>query len=232
MRAAQSAEFQVDKDKPYAELWIGTHPNGMSQILNEEDGNPCGSLLEYVQSNPEMHLGKTGQKDLTFLFKVLSIEKVLSIQAHPDKKLAEQLHASRPHIYKDPNHKPEMAVALTDDFEAMCGFRPVKAIAENLRKFPEFRAVIGEEAAERVCALEHATHSTAIRSVLRNMFWKFNTADDDLVQDIEHVIYSLGDNPDKGILDITIDSISIDEGLAAPYGLAEVELTVVYRLEN
>jgi len=55
---------------------------------------------------------------------------------------------------------------------------------------------------------------------------------DDLVQDIEHVIYSLGDNPDKGILDITIDSISIDEGLAAPYGLAEVELTVVYRLEN
>jgi hypothetical protein len=55
---------------------------------------------------------------------------------------------------------------------------------------------------------------------------------DDLVQDIEHVIYSLGDNPDKGILDIIIDSISIDEGLAAPYGLAEVELTVVYRLEN
>jgi hypothetical protein len=55
---------------------------------------------------------------------------------------------------------------------------------------------------------------------------------DDLVQDVEHVIYSLGDNPDKGILDITIDSISIDEGLAAPYGLAEVELTVVYRLEN
>lgn len=55
---------------------------------------------------------------------------------------------------------------------------------------------------------------------------------DDLVQDVEHVIYSLGDNPDKGILDITIDSISIDEGLATPYGLAEVELTVVYRLEN
>ena len=55
---------------------------------------------------------------------------------------------------------------------------------------------------------------------------------DDLVQDVEHVIYSLGDNPDKGILDITIDSISIDEGLAAPYGLAEVELTIVYRLDG
>lgn len=52
-----------------------------------------------------------------------------------------------------------------------------------------------------------------------------------LVQDIEHIIYSIGDNPDKGILDITIDSISADEGLAAPYGIAEVELSVVYRLE-
>ena len=55
---------------------------------------------------------------------------------------------------------------------------------------------------------------------------------DDLVQDVEHVIYSLGDNPDKGILDITIDSISPDEGLATPYGLAEVILTIVYRLDG
>ena len=55
---------------------------------------------------------------------------------------------------------------------------------------------------------------------------------DDLVQDIEHVIYSIGDNPDKGILDIIIESISTDEGLAIPYGLAEAQLTVVYRLEN
>lgn len=55
---------------------------------------------------------------------------------------------------------------------------------------------------------------------------------DGLVQDIEHVIYSLGDNPDKGILDITIDGISTDEGLATPYGLAEVELTIVYRIDG
>jgi hypothetical protein len=34
---------------------------------------------------------------------------------------------------------------------------------------------------------------------------------DDMIQDIEHVIYSLGDNPDKGILDITIDNISTYE---------------------
>jgi hypothetical protein len=55
---------------------------------------------------------------------------------------------------------------------------------------------------------------------------------DDITQDIEHIIYSIGDNPDKGILDITIDSITSDEGLATPYGLAEVELTIVYRLDG
>ena len=54
---------------------------------------------------------------------------------------------------------------------------------------------------------------------------------DSIVQDIEHVIYNIGDNPEKGILDITIENITEDEGLAAPYGIAEVELSVVYRLE-
>ena len=53
-----------------------------------------------------------------------------------------------------------------------------------------------------------------------------------LVQDIEHVIYSLGDNPEMGILDITIDNISTDEGLTTPYGIAEVELTIVYRIDG
>jgi len=55
---------------------------------------------------------------------------------------------------------------------------------------------------------------------------------DDLVQDIEHVIYSLGDNPEMGILDITIDNISTDEGLTTPYGITEVELTIVYRIDG
>lgn len=44
---------------------------------------------------------------------VLSISKALSIQAHPDKALAEKLHSERPEVYKDANHKPEMAIAVT-----------------------------------------------------------------------------------------------------------------------
>jgi hypothetical protein len=56
---------------------------------------------------------------------VLSVAKALSIQAHPDKKLAEVLHALRPSTYKDDNHKPEMAIAFTE-FRALCGFAPIE----------------------------------------------------------------------------------------------------------
>lgn len=54
-------------------------------------------------------------------FQVLSVAKALSIQAHPDKNLASILHKQQPEVYKDDNHKPEMALALTE-FEALCGF--------------------------------------------------------------------------------------------------------------
>ena len=56
-----------------------------------------------------------------FSCQVLSVAKALSIQAHPDKKLAERLHAEQPENYKDDNHKPEMTLALTP-FEALCSF--------------------------------------------------------------------------------------------------------------
>lgn len=35
-------------------------------------------------------------------------------------------------MYKDPNHKPELAIALTQ-FEALCGFRPIAQIQEYLK---------------------------------------------------------------------------------------------------
>ena len=82
------------------------------------------------------------RRELPFLSKVLSVDTALSIQAHPDKKLAEILHAKKPDMYKDDNHKPEMAYAL-DDFVAMCGFRPAEEIAQNLRSCMYLRNLIG-----------------------------------------------------------------------------------------
>lgn len=51
----------------------------------------------------------------------------LLIQEH-----AERLHKDFPDMYKDPNHKPELAIALTP-FEALCGFRRIAEIQEFFR---------------------------------------------------------------------------------------------------
>jgi mannose-6-phosphate isomerase len=76
---------------------MGTHPS-----LPSKDVETQRSLLDMVQDNkalmtPEI-TDKYGGK-LPFLFKVLSIRKALSIQAHPNKKLAEQLHEKDPKNY-------------------------------------------------------------------------------------------------------------------------------------
>ena len=72
------------------------------------------------------------KQSLPFLFKVLSVRTALSIQAHPNRARAEQLHALRPDVYKDPNPKPEIAIALGDDFEACFGFADEATIVKNL----------------------------------------------------------------------------------------------------
>merc|ERR1719222_427226 len=87
---------------------------------------------------------------LPFLLKVLSIQKALSIQAHPDRALAARLHRERPDVYKDPNHKPEISIALSD-FEAMCGFRPVDEIVDFLNTVPELRSIVGAAVAHELC---------------------------------------------------------------------------------
>lgn len=82
-----------------AQLWMGTHPSCPSRNLTTEE-----DLQKLVASDPERLLGpkvvaKFGN-DLPFLFKVLAIGKALSIQAHPDKELAQRLHKERPDVYK------------------------------------------------------------------------------------------------------------------------------------
>ncbi|KAI4591677.1 Mannose-6-phosphate isomerase [Pestalotiopsis sp. 9143b] len=137
--------FSVQSDKPYAELWMGTHPSNPSK-----DVDTGRSLLDLIDVN-EALLSSTvkaryGSK-LPFLFKVLSINKALSIQAHPNKKLAEQLHARDPKNYPDDNHKPEMTIAVTE-FEGLCGFRPLGEIAHFLSAVPALRELVGEDDAK------------------------------------------------------------------------------------
>lgn len=52
-----------------------------------------------------------------------------------NKDLASQLHAKNPDQFTDPNHKPEIALAL-GDFEAFCGFKPLKHIQRLMQLAP------------------------------------------------------------------------------------------------
>lgn len=118
---------------------MGTHSSGPACVL--PDG---GLLLDWLTSNSDAvgYVPRDYISDnLPFLFKVLSVRTALSLQTHPDKPLARELHAKFPDIYKDPNHKPEMVIALTP-FECMCGFRSLDEIRSHFTLYPELCRVI------------------------------------------------------------------------------------------
>ncbi|KAF9227292.1 mannose-6-phosphate isomerase [Gyrodon lividus] len=170
--------FVLDKSTPYAELWMGTHVKSPSGVI--------GSNLDLPQTlaiNPHL-IGSyvsskfpTSKGNLPFLFKVLSINKALSVQTHPDKRTAEQLHATQPTIYTDDNHKPEMAIALTD-FRGLCGFLPIPEIQSYLRSVPEFRTLVSDEIAESFLSAE----GSGEREQLQTLFSALMQADTDIAK--------------------------------------------------
>ena len=128
---------------------MGTHAKGPA--LLSQCGDWSGRLLsDWIKTNRwalgEGVASKFGDDQLPFLFKVLSINKALSIQAHPAKEHAQKLHQVAPEIYRDPNHKPEMAIAVSS-FEGFCGFRLYEEIRDFVLGVAELRELVGEEAA-------------------------------------------------------------------------------------
>jgi mannose-6-phosphate isomerase len=138
-------------DRPYAELWVGAHPDEPSVL---SDGTPLDKAIE---RNPEQLLGAAVRERfgdrLPFLLKVLAADQPLSLQAHPTNEQAEAGFAaeeaagvprdSTTRTFKDPFHKPELLLALTP-FEALCGFRPVEESLYCLAKLqvPELKPTI------------------------------------------------------------------------------------------
>lgn len=123
---------------------MGTHPSNPSKDVSTQR-----TLLDLVQDNQALMSIEIGEKfghKLPFLFKVLSIGKALSIQAHPNKKLAEKLHAKDSKNYPDDNHKPEMTIAITP-FDGLCGFRPLAEISHFFSTVPTLKKLVGEEGA-------------------------------------------------------------------------------------
>ncbi|WFC99688.1 mannose-6-phosphate isomerase [Malassezia yamatoensis] len=150
--ATPELEFKRSATTPYAELWMGTHPTLPSRLADDKS-KPL--LNEVLCQNPGLlgdevvkKYGTSKAGSLPFLFKVLSISQALSIQAHPNKRLAERLHAEKPDMYKDDNHKPEMAIAIAA-FSGFCGFRPVREILHFIEAVPELHSMLHADDALR-----------------------------------------------------------------------------------
>ncbi|KAK8914204.1 Mannose-6-phosphate isomerase 2 [Platanthera zijinensis] len=189
---ARNSGKEIESGKPYAEFWMGTHQSGPSFVeLGRPEAFPV-TLKSWVEENPsvlgEKVVNRWG-KDLPFLFKILSVSKTLSIQAHPDKELASFLHKTRPEIYKDSNHKPEMAIALSE-FKALCGFVSVKELKEVLTSVPEILELVGQENAIKVMSIRELDEHEEVRAILQFIFTQLMTASKEDVSEVEKKLTS------------------------------------------
>ncbi|XP_009591548.1 mannose-6-phosphate isomerase 1-like [Nicotiana tomentosiformis] len=182
-----NGDHTIEQDKPYAEFWIGTHDSGPSYVVDRAAENGLAlTLKNWIESNPSVVGDKIVNKwgtDLPFLFKVLSVAKALSIQAHPDKDLATRLHNELPDVYKDDNHKPEMALALTE-FEALCGFISLEELKMIVQTVPEIIEVVGNAHAEQVLDLNEDGEKEKVKLVLQSVFTEIMSASKDMIAEV------------------------------------------------
>lgn len=140
-----------EQKKPFAEYWMGAHPSAPSELISSK-GNQ--SLYEAISYHPVTMLGEKVYQafgELPYLFKVLDVKQMLSIQVHPTKEEAEKgydaeeaegIPLNAPHRnYKDRNHKPEVMVALSE-FWLLHGFKSKAALEKLLSEVPEFNVFL------------------------------------------------------------------------------------------
>jgi mannose-6-phosphate isomerase len=169
--------------KPFAELWIGAHAKAPSIVELANGPEPLDKLIAEA---PDAILGQAANAHfagrLPYLFKILDVRKMLSIQAHPTLAQA-RLGFARENAegigleascrnYQDDNHKPEIGVALTE-FWMLHGFRPLEQIAETFRETPELGALM-PDFPQRLVQAGHHDHE-ARRGLLRELYSKVMT---------------------------------------------------------
>lgn len=147
--------FKIE-NQPYAEMWMGDYPVQPAKSLKTGE-----ELHKIVDEDKEGLLGKNVMEKfggvLPFLPKILSIQKALELQIHPNKDLAAKLHAKNPEQFTDDNHKPEIAVAL-GKFEVFAGWKAtpdIQALFDDLqpiKKFlPDGKTQFDNETLKQVC---------------------------------------------------------------------------------
>ncbi|KAG0700581.1 RmlC-like cupin domain-containing protein [Suillus ampliporus] len=170
-------DFTIDESKPYAEMWMGTHPNAPTRVLS------TGQLLsEHLAAHPEL-IGESVIKrfnlengQIPFLFKVLSFDKALPVQIHLDKETSEHIHSENTGMYVDSSHKTEMVLAVSN-FSALCGFLPAFQVSEYLSAVPEFASLFPSDIVQRFKAVARSSDASEPKAALKELFSSYAKVD-------------------------------------------------------
>ena len=143
----------LDETSCLAELWMGVHPKNESHVLLTEENICKYNLVDCTKDHNNLYSITLSKfyyflmrsspghlQSFPFLYKILSIEKALSIQSHPDKKLAKLLHKRDPEHYPDDNHKPELVIAISSMI-VLCLFKPLDDILSIFIQYSEFKSL-------------------------------------------------------------------------------------------
>lgn len=166
------------RQEPYAEYWLGSHPDGDAVFTDLPDT----TLRSFVQEHPDKIFPSDYPNDTTglpFLLKVLDVKDMLSIQLHPNKKTAvlgfsrEEAEGKERNafdrVYKDTNHKPELMVALSD-FWLVQGFKSTESILCTLTENQElssFKSILEREGLRQLYRYIMSADQTTINDLLK-----------------------------------------------------------------
>jgi mannose-6-phosphate isomerase class I len=161
--------------QPFAEIWMGAHPRAPAVAQIDGARIPLDRLIAF---DPWLTLGSdvalrfAGR--LPYLFKVLDVRDMASIQAHPSKAQAEEGFSRENEAgipidaahrnYRDDNHKPEVHVVLTD-FWMLHGFRPLEEIGGVLASVPELAPLMPDFSGRLKAAAEPAARAALLRDL-------------------------------------------------------------------
>lgn len=153
-----------------AELWLGGHHVSPTRLHRPEQADGAATLAEWVRTTPATVLGAVAagvhpdRPHLPYLMKVLAIARPLSLQVHPSLAQARAGFAAEnaagipldaPHRnYRDPVHKPELLVALSERLTALAGFAEQDAVAALL-------ASVQQAAPDNAAFVEFAARANA-----------------------------------------------------------------------
>jgi mannose-6-phosphate isomerase len=183
---------------------MGTHINGPSELTNGEN------LSNYLSKTHNI-------KDLPYLLKVLSIKDPLSIQIHPDKHFAEILHTKDKNNYKDPNHKPELSIAVSQKFSLIYGFKALNKAIELIEKLKTNNSELNK-------LIKDLIQDKSNNSLYKNFLLQLVEL---TPEEVEYTIKSVDvENPEiQNLIKLLLDKFGYDRGILFAIFMNYFEMT-------